>query len=69
MHDPYESCLGCPKPRPCDRNACEGWQFREAKKQARYALVAKIHAATPDHMGVRKMLHTRDRHKQLRGGK
>lgn len=36
-HNPYESCWGCPKPRPCDRSACAGWQYREEEKQARYA--------------------------------
>ena len=48
-HDPYKSCYGCPKPRPCDRSACDGWQYREAKKQVRYAEAGARSLGMPEH--------------------
>ena len=48
-HDPYESCWGCPKPRPCDRSACDGWQYREAQKQVRYQANEIRYKSHPTH--------------------
>ena len=48
-HDPYESCWGCPKPRPCDRSACDGWVYREAQKQVRYAESETRYHSYPTH--------------------
>jgi hypothetical protein len=66
-HDPYKSCYGCPKPRPCDRSACDGWQSREAEKEIRYALKERAQAAVPDHAGYKKILRDRQRHNQMKG--
>ena len=66
-HDPYKSCWGCPKPRPCDRSACDGWQSRQAEKQIRYDLREKSYASRPVHKGYFKMVEKRRRDNQLKG--
>ena len=48
-HDPYNTCYGCPKPRPCDRSTCDGWQYREAQNQVRYAESETRYRAQPVH--------------------
>ena len=65
-HDPYESCYGCPKPRPCDRSACDGWQSREAKKELRYKQSA-IHSANYDTYNPQKERILRRAHIPLKG--
>ena len=65
--DPYVSCLGCPMPRPCDRGACAGWQYREAIKREKYAEKERRQAAVPDHAGYKKILSRRARHEQMKG--
>lgn len=67
MHDPYKSCWGCPKPRPCDRSACDGWQSREAEKQIEYDLRLRKQKSTPEHAGYKQILRVRARHHQMRG--
>lgn len=47
MHNKYESCYGCPDHSMTCRAGCEGWQFRESEKPARYARNA-IHSQNYD---------------------
>ena len=49
MINKFQTCYGCPDRSLTCRSACDGWQYREAQKQVRYAESETRYHSYPTH--------------------